>query len=92
MDIEIESNTVGMNELSNKIELKYANPLHDNVYILANETDNYHLSLIDITGKTVFSDAFKNEYQFSSSKLQSGIYFMKIENQKGDFIIEKVVK
>ena len=48
-----------------------------------------HLQIIDITGKTVFTQKFigESEYNVDISHLQSGLYFLKIDNQ-----VYKIIK
>jgi len=50
---------------------------------------DYELQIIDITGKIVFTQKLQGEteYNIDISYLQSGIYFLKIDNQ-----IYKIIK
>lgn len=96
MEIEIESNSPpivdAISELASHLNIVHANPLEEIISIEADKVDSYKLSLMDVTGRIVLSENFRNQLQFSSANLNSGIYFLKISNPKGDFIIKKVVK
>ncbi|MDR2979239.1 MAG: C10 family peptidase [Bacteroidales bacterium] len=79
-----------------KIEL-YPNPASNYVTIvLGDNQSGAQLAVMDITGKTIFSDlipAGELQYQLNTSDIPSGMYIVKMTNSKsvmtGKLIIEK---
>jgi len=67
----------------------YPNPTHDILYLNIN-ADNNKLLVMDLTGRILFNESIPSTYALNVSGLESGVYFIEIENalgfQKGQFI------
>ncbi len=68
-----------------KVEFNiYPNPANKKIHIQSSDrTDNIEIKIIDITGKTVFVNNYKNMEAtiiINTSELSDGIYFIKISN------------
>jgi len=70
--------------------IAFPNPFVDKITI--SNVDNSKITVVDISGQTVFSDKSNDEQSvFDLSELQSGIYFLKTEHKSG-IQIQKIVK
>lgn len=73
----------------------YPNPFQDKITIsLENESSNAKVKLVDITGKQLYNNSFSgNSIEINNlESLNSGIYFLKIEDQNGSFTTKKIIK
>ena len=91
MDIEINTLT-NISKIRNQINIQFANPITDRISIDINKKSNYLATIFDLTGKVIHNEQFRSSIQINTSSLNNGIYFLKIENETGDFMIEKIVK
>ncbi len=79
------------NELINQIEI-FPNPSINGIIELkgiSNET-NYDLSIVDVLGKTVFTEVNFQSSTIDLSMLNSGIYYLQI-NTKEKTILKKII-
>jgi hypothetical protein len=69
----------------------FPNPAKDFIQVKCS-AENLNLTLFDLTGKVIYTEALgnKNFTQVNTSKLQSGIYLLKISNEK-HMITEKII-
>ena len=85
------SNLSAQDILKNQISVKiYPNPSSDFVYIKSeNASENYHLTLMDSTGKVLQS--IPNSTKISIASYPKGIYYLLVKNEKGfkNFKVEK---
>ena len=68
----------------------YPNPVNNTLFIQVENEEIEEMSLINISGQSVYQGKFKNE--ISVSGFTSGIYFLQLKNKNGGIIkTEKVV-
>jgi len=84
---------LGVAENSIETGLKlYPNPTNDILFIDKGLNDELNIEILDYTGKTIhYSNTTGQITEFKMQDLASGIYFVKLSNEKGSFI-DKVVK
>ncbi len=72
----------------------FPNPTAGDIEIYPNKEGHYKLSIMSITGQTIFSEGnFTDHASFDASKLNSGIYFAEISNEKtGERITKKFTR
>jgi len=70
---------VGVNEVSSTSVSVFPNPAKDQINISSNGIIQ-QVSIVDVSGKTVYTGVQKS---INISKLQSGIYFVRTETEKG---------
>ncbi len=76
----------------------YPNPVKENLFLNVNlrESENISLQVIDAMGKKHYSSkhenltAGKHTFEINSEILSSGIYFIRIETDKGSVIVKFV--
>ncbi len=86
----IFSGSVGINEELSGVSVKaFPNPA-DNYITLQTTADIYTIELFNITGKTMLHVEGMQE-TLDVSAFNAGIYFLKIEDNKGDVNIQKIV-
>lgn len=82
--------STNINEIANKFKL-YPNPANDILNITNNENLKINaLALTDVNGREIKKQTSNFDY-INISNLQKGIYFLKFETEKGNFI-EKIIK
>ncbi|UTW66084.1 T9SS type A sorting domain-containing protein [bacterium SCSIO 12643] len=88
-----ESWPLGLEENSIETGLKlYPNPTNDVLYINKGLNDELNIEILDYTGKTIYySNTMDQITEFKMQDLASGMYFIKLSNEKGSYV-EKVVK
>ncbi len=67
----------------------YPNPASELVYISSPESNDVELIISDINGRSVFQNKFNSNIKVDISKLESGIYFVKVSNQDKSFKLIK---
>ena len=74
----------GINELTLEHNLKiYPNPTSTKVTIETNLDENFNISLLDISGKTIYNNTSKSNYlTLDVSNYPKGLYLIKIESKK----------
>lgn len=65
----------------------YPNPTSDYVYVTTTRTSN--ISLVDNFGRVLYSGKISGTHQIDLSNLNSGIYFVKVDNQSKKLILNK---
>ncbi len=79
-----------LNELGIKL---YPNPTDGNFTIAFNKiTDEYNVSIVDATGKVVYTNTLNDRDNRMSLNLPAGIYTVKVYNATSSHIIKMVVK
>jgi type IX secretion system substrate protein len=88
--------TVGIGEQQGDLFdlVVYPNPLQDAAVISVGCNENYRIEIINAQGEIVLTkDASGNSFAgVDVSELTSGIYFVKLTNQKGSSAVKKIVK
>lgn len=69
----------------------YPNPTDGLLNINFSESNNYQLTLFDLSGKILFNEKRNNASTIDLSPFSKGIYFLKVENKVGVWV-RKVVK
>lgn len=69
----------------------YPNPISDNFSLENNSSaSEYKVSIIDLFGKTL--NLVSNNDSFNITQLNSGVYFVRIEDSEGNLEIKKIIK
>jgi hypothetical protein len=80
---------------NNNIKINYQNPQpNTGITFSANGKGNYHLNIVDVLGRNIYSDNGKlqGEKQFSySGNLPTGTYFLMLNNN-GNKVVKKITK
>ncbi|RLD23764.1 MAG: hypothetical protein DRI54_06935 [Bacteroidetes bacterium] len=85
---------VGIEEIEslNRVEV-YPNPVVGDINIVFENSDNYMIRLLDVTGKVIFStEVNAAKTTISSDNLNSGIYFIQITDTDNNTVTRKIVK
>ena len=84
------ADNTGIDEVSNDAIQIYPNPVKDQLTINNGELKIINVEIVDITGKII--STFNSQLStINVSSLQQGIYFVKIETDKG-IVTRKIVK
>ena len=71
----------------------YPNPVTDKLNLHTTTTTIKHISIFNLQGHQVLEQQFhQDHYTIDVSGLPSGIYFLKAENDAGQFIIRRFIK
>ena len=76
-------NALGIGETVTEIPLVYPNPATDllTIHFPHNEAANLHLSIIDYSGREVYSGTMNNETEtVNTSEFAAGLYFLRLES------------
>jgi Secretion system C-terminal sorting domain len=87
--------TTGMEELATKDEAIniYPNPATNQLTIVSNQLAGNTIEVLDVLGRVMLkSKAFAANCQLNTTNLQSGFYFLKITDEKGNSSTKKFVK
>ena len=85
------SSIVGVEELKGNDISIYPNPASDYMMVLSNGKGN--MQVVDITGKVVYTSSISNSTEvFDISKLNSGIYFVKVSTTDKNFTKKLIVE
>lgn len=68
----------------------YPNPAKDFVNIDVPNTDNYHVEIYDMSGRTVYKN--KNQKQINTSKFKSGVYNLVLRTDTQSIVNKLIVK
>ena len=79
-----DDTTLGINKKSN---LFYPNPVTDEIHININNFDR--ATIFELSGKRVMSS---KKTQIDLSKLNKGIFLMKVQDQSGQIFNTKIIK
>lgn len=87
------TNNLGISSFSENDLVIYPNPVQDVVKISTNNASINAITLSDVNGRTIKTSNFNNfnEVELSVSELNSGIYFLNINTEKG-FVVKKLIK
>jgi len=89
--IEISSSVLVADIKSDEIGRAYPNII-DNLFYINGSSDQYSISIFDMSGKKVFEKAFiMNEEAINAEFLESGYYIINITTDKG-FINQPIIK
>lgn len=71
----------------------YPNPTNALLNIHLEELVEGNLQIINVTGQVIYQEQFQGlEHQLDISNLNTGIYFVQLLNDKGQFVSQKIVK
>lgn len=85
---------VGIDEenFNEKIVL-FPNPSNGKFLLMANNIKDSHFEITDVLGNRILRSEIKNETtEMDLSDYKSGIYFVRITDSKGSFVVKKIVK
>jgi hypothetical protein len=86
------SKVVALSDKSDEKARVFPNPFGKKLQVqLYNSTDNFDVTLTDISGRTVMHEVVQNSIEWTTDQLPSGIYFLKIAG-KGSVETKKLVK
>jgi len=83
------SNSV-YNTLPSDVKI-YPNPIYETVHITSGSTKIKSFRIIDLMGRPVYSDEYKDEI-INVTYLKAGTYFIVLEMENGDLYSEKLMK
>ncbi|MBA3681839.1 MAG: T9SS type A sorting domain-containing protein [Bacteroidetes bacterium] len=85
---------VGVKENNNAIAVSfYPNPCSTILNFEFAETNlNYEVELFDVNAKKILSQTLNGSQSIIISQLESGIYFLKIKDEKNNFTTKKIIK
>jgi hypothetical protein len=72
----------------------YPNPVHHKAFIQVKEKspDGYNVSVVNIPGEEIYRKHFNSEkMEISTEQFSQGIYFLKIESEKGVYTQKLIV-
>ncbi|PCH95701.1 MAG: hypothetical protein COB85_04310 [Bacteroidetes bacterium] len=71
--------------------LIYPNPATETISVYMNHSENYQVSIINTMGQIVLKMKFKDHAVIPINRMESGIYYLRIENSKSKISIVKKV-
>lgn len=71
--------------------LIYPNPASEMISIYMSQDANYKVELINTVGQVIFQKKFKDHLNIPVNAMESGIYYVRIEDQKSNVSIVKKV-
>ena len=93
IDCEYLLNHVGVEETKNQTFRIFPNPTSDFVNIEFKGTGKYELTLFDQNGKIIISKKLtKKKERINLAGFSHGVYTLRIENDKRDITIERIIK
>jgi hypothetical protein len=69
----------------------YPNPIDQQLQISSTFLGNIEIKIIDLTGKLIYENSFKNNLEINFENYQSGVYFIQIELNENQSMM-KVIK
>ncbi|MCL2596944.1 MAG: M6 family metalloprotease domain-containing protein [Paludibacter sp.] len=82
----------GNDVVTNNDIILYPNPATNELFVIVNSHTTIHKAqIVDITGKTIAECQLLSDNSIDVSALSQGVYFIKIETDKG-FIVDKFIK
>ncbi|HHZ81881.1 MAG TPA: T9SS type A sorting domain-containing protein, partial [Flavobacteriales bacterium] len=89
----VANNSVSLDEIAIEGLSVYPNPATDVLNISFNaDTDDYTISLMDLQGRTLISEAGSSNVSFSVADLAKGSYIVTIANEAGVYTENVVIK
>lgn len=67
----------------------YPNPASKEVFIKLNKEDDYSYRLVDIRGRRILNDTFKNTTRIETTNLQTGVYFLQLHQERTNLTVVK---
>lgn len=88
------SPTAGLNEQQTHLEINFfPNPVSQLLSISTAECDDYAISILDISGRTVYSETvFEKTFKINLSAIAPGVYTLKVEGSKGSTVKRLIVE
>ena len=88
VDWQKSSPTLNVKELASSVTVEiYPNPAKEFVSISSPHEGNKVISIVDITGKRMFEQAYRgNKINVSTQRYSNGIYFYNIQDLKGNIL------
>jgi len=83
-----------INEINQKPNFQvYPNPAQNQFNIYLTDFDGGLLEIISVSGESIYKTSLENQevFNYSSSALNSGIYFIKISDVKGNYSVQKLL-
>ncbi len=81
------------NNSSQFYALIYPNPVKEILQIDLSKSDQYHLEIVDVHSRRILqADFIGNKWNGTLSELAKGVYWIKISNNSGEMIVNKVFK
>ncbi|HHZ64063.1 MAG TPA: T9SS type A sorting domain-containing protein, partial [Flavobacteriales bacterium] len=71
--------------------LIYPNPATETISIYMNQNENYQVAVMNTMGQVVFEKEFRDHLDIPIGTMESGIYYLRIQDQKSKVIIVKKV-
>lgn len=86
--VDLTLDYVGINKNSIHADYKvYPNPVNDQLTIKSPVNGASDVNIMDVTGKNVIEfNTSEKEFSINVSDLSQGMYFLRIKNQKGNFV------
>lgn len=85
------SSIVNQEEIVANLDVSlYPNPASTSVFVEVPEQGTYTLEMVDASGKMVYTESFQNSQSLNVSSIQSGLYLVRIYNDKG-FKIQRLI-
>jgi hypothetical protein len=83
--------TNDITDYNSQVDMKFDN---NNIIIKNNNTFLFHLSIYDLTGKTIFKKSILGNSNsiISMQGLHSGLYIISLENQYKSKVVQKIFK
>jgi hypothetical protein len=86
-------NPVGIKEItSGKTFHIYPNPVSDKLWINSTTHISFNVIVTDVTGKVLLNRRIFNYEPVSLSSYCAGIYYLQLQNEKGEQCVEKIIK
>lgn len=86
--VDLTLDYVGINKNSIHADYKvYPNPVNDQLTVKSPVNGTSGINIMDVTGKNVIEfNTSEKEFSINVSELSQGMYFLRIKNQKGNFV------
>jgi hypothetical protein len=90
VQINVEAET-GLDESTANAFKIYPNPARDQFMIESKRTTNFNIEIVDLLGKVVFVNEYRNTNSPQLITLEKGIYLIKISTLEGDQFIKRII-
>jgi len=71
----------------------FPNPVSQKLSVSTSECDDYKISVLDISGRTIYSaEFFEKSFMVDISSFATGIYYLKLQNSKNSVVKKLVVE
>lgn len=89
--IKLEDGALNVSEIENREFFVFPNPTSDKLFIEGQTNDRIEYQIIDLLGKKVNEGIYTSE-GIDFSKLETGIYFVKLTDTNGNISTKKIIK